>query len=402
MAAVVSFIMLTTAGAGFLIRRVASSYIPEHSWSIEKGNLIDGIELENVEFENVRFFPVPNKLRVQKIYLEMDGWGMDNFKVRADNARLFFPGMDPVVIFFSLDHGKAEGNVYARELSIENLQWGDIKMPDDLLCEIRDADIRFSGSMEDLAVKGSFSIQKILREWFNFSDSFAEFDLKLDLKKMPEGGVSGKVFIRGGKLSGLRTALIQINEGRIFFDGAVQRPNFDIIGNSRVEKIKIDIQAKGSLENPDLMLKSNKDISQERLLMMLTTNRTWQATEAGLMAGRLSPAVIKDFLGYFWSGYRNKDSWFGDWMRRISVDYDRKAGTLGVNAEVTDRLDAGYEVKRQPENPQEMRYKISGEYKVTDRLSVAGEKEFLNSGIGAAEDPLVTDDRILLKINQKF
>lgn len=77
---------------------------------------------------------------------------------------------------------------------------------------------------------------------------------------------------------------------------------------------------------------------------------------------------------------------------------------MGVRVGLTDRLEAGYAVERQTTAEESDKYKISGEYQITDRFSILGEKEVQDqrTDSGGPSHPQVMDDRLLFKIRNKF
>lgn len=405
----VYFFFFTSAGASFFFKKTVSAYFPSTIlWFETDGNLAGGVNLENVEFSDLQGLPPGSMLRIQSLYAKADGFRPDQVSLHIDNARLILPDSDPVVMSLDFENGIVKGNIHTRRMVSDDLSWIPIALPDRITAEIQKLDIDFEGKYDEIIFEGAFDIAFLQREDLVFQESSCVFQLRLKTEdRMRRAGLYGEAVFRGGRLSGRRTALIVLNEGKLIFDGDPLNPRLDIRGNSRVERVKMDIMVTGRFNQPDLYLYSASGLSQNRLLMMLATNQAWTETERSLTGQNLSPGVVKDFLDYFLSGYINgsRMSWFFEQIRRISFDYDAETGQMGIRAGLTDRLEAGYRVEQTRTPQQAGVYKLTGEYQITDRFSVQGEKELRDRVTESGElfsDSTVPDDRVFFKIRQRF
>lgn len=402
------FVFFTSSGADFILQETMAMHFPSTAlWMETQGNLVDGIVMENVEFSDIPDFPIPNKLRIQHFYAKADGLSLNKVTAHLQNARLMLPDSDPIVFSLDVADGMIKGNIYTRVLVSNDLSWIPIRIPNHFSAAVQNLDIHFEGDWSGIMFSGSFDIVKVQREHFLFQNSSCTFNLLVKGSKFKAIGLYGEAIFKDGTISGKRTALVSLNEGKLVFDGDPFNPRFDIRASSQVEKVKMDITVNGYFHQPDLYLRSSSGLSQDRLLMMLATNQAWSQTEQGLVDQNLSAGVVKDFLDYFLSGYTHNGrmSWFWDWVRRISVDYDREKGQMGIRTGITDRFEAGYLFEQTKSSQQAGKYKVTGQYQMTDRLFIQGEKDMSSkiSGSGDSFQSLtLPDDRIFFKIRQKF
>ncbi len=276
-------------------------------------------------------------LKVQKINLSFLDGDIENIKI--DNGRLKIADLNPILIEGTYRKDILDFNLYADYISIREILdfFPGNKVLDDVSGSIRQVDVDTKGALLEPTLSGKFMLEKFVYKGFSMVNSPGILDLKLkNIKKDPQ--LYGTVDLKSGKISGSRSAVINLKPSRIFFDGDFKNPSFDFKGTSTVEKVKIDIALKGTIDKPDLKLSSEPPLSQERLLVMLATNKSWESVTQSLAEGKISPDLAKDFLDYFvLSGPADKlIQQFG--LDGISLKYNGDEKGIGVMKQLFDNL----------------------------------------------------------------
>ncbi|MBU1037886.1 MAG: translocation/assembly module TamB, partial [Candidatus Omnitrophica bacterium] len=231
-------------------------------------------------------------------------------------------------------------------------------------------------------------------------------DVKLQLKGIKDDfKLDGQILLKSGVISGPKTAVINIKESKILFINEPKRPMLDLKGLAIVEKVNINIALKGTFDQPELKLTSMPPMDEDRLLLMLATNKTWQSVETAINKQELSADIAKDFLDYFiFSGSGSKISEkYG--IRDISVKYNKTTTGVRATKDITDKAALSYSVEQslQTMGNQTTTQKIASEYKINENISVGAEKELKQNDKNARpEDKQQTDDKVTVKFKKEF
>ena len=92
-------------------------------------------------------------------------------------------------------------------------------------------------------------------------------------------------------------------------------------------------------------------------------------------------------------------------IRNISVKYDGTSAGIGATKDISSKTAVSYSVEQQQEKEKKpsMSHKVGTEYKITENISIAGEKEIKqNSVTEQAQDKQKTDDKVILKFKKDF
>ncbi|HSV43929.1 MAG TPA: translocation/assembly module TamB domain-containing protein [Candidatus Bathyarchaeia archaeon] len=406
-AGAVFFFFNTPQGAKVFFRRFLHGYFHPQEVALTTGqtDVFNGTVFENIELVDVAWLPVPNRVRVQKAYMKIKGWGPDGIVFDIENARLLLPNLEPVVIFAKMDKGYLEANIFVQSVGLQELRdWG-LPIPSEIKGGFDRVDIYAQGPLEELRVFGEVFVEKMERQDFLLKESQGSFDFKVGVKDFQPQWVEGRVGLTGGIVRGKRTAVIELRQGSMVFDRDGREPVFNVRAASQVGDVKIRIYLQGSWENPDLALRSEPSFSQGRLLAMLATNTKWESAESGFQEQKFSPDLVKEFLDYLLGGYDGQIiSPLVAWVRGLSLQYDEQGRPVGFRSEILDRVQAGYRVDREASTEEKSSYTVSGGFKITDRLFVEGEKQFFSPASSGENSDFSQEGegRLLFKIKQKF
>lgn len=407
-AAAVYYFVFTAKGSGFIARTALANYLGPESVNIEKteGSLSQGLVFQNIEFNGLKQLPPGNNLKIQKLEVDLNFFGRGGFSVKIHNGRLHLPGSDRVIFYGDYQNGTLNLTVYSNAVGVRETldlfaKSSELK---DLAGILRNIDISIKGSFLAPQISGEFQIEQLSQKSFAMTNSSGALslqlkDIKTDLK------IQGEILLNDGKVFGPKTAVINLQKSKIIFSGEPRKPSFDLRGVSRVGDVKINIELKGTVGQPSLKLTSQPSLPQGQLLVMLATNKSWQDTENALKKGELSADLAKDFLDYFvFSGTGNKIAEkFG--LDTIAVKYDREAKGVGITKSVSGKTAASYSVEQSQGKMQEpaTTHKVGAEYKITENISAAAEKELKpDNNADQEQEGEKADDKVILKFKKEF
>ena len=219
--------------------------------------------------------------------------------------------------------------------------------------------------------------------------------------------VYGEVVANGGKLSRLSAEDIILSQSKIYFSGDFHDPRVDINGIAFVERNRIIISLKGTPDNPELKLSSEPVLPQEQLLIMIMTGKKWKGAEVFLGTGIIAPDLAIDFFDYFLLGGNG-----GKIARKFGIDdfsvkFDEATKGVEVKKVLSDKVGVGYGIEQTQtkikKDPAIITQKLSGEYKVTDNISIGAEKELKQeSKIEEPDEKQKTNDKVFIKFKKNF
>ncbi|MEI8012218.1 MAG: translocation/assembly module TamB domain-containing protein [Candidatus Omnitrophota bacterium] len=323
------------------------------------------------------------------------------------NARLITPQADNIVINATLRGGRYEANAYSKSLDLEWVtsiirRFNNLSL---LHGDLRDIDLVLSGRAFEPAVKGVFEVARIPLNGFLLYDAPVMCDLSFKRRGMM-WETYGKLSVHRGWLKSPRS-LVALGESHLIFSGNILDPELDIHAVSEIAGTRIDIVVRGKRKEPKIILTSEPPLSQEQLLLMLTTGKRWDGIDMAMTTKKMTPELAGDFVDYFFFGGS------GDRIARIfgfsRVSYKLDSAVQGVtfNKDLTDRLDVGYgiEIGAQGDQGQrELTQKVESEYRINSHVIIAAQKEILSSSSLDREMELrrIPDDRIFLKYRKQF
>ncbi len=400
------FIMFTPHGSSATVKFILSRFVEDGEFDYKgfEGSFARGISFENITLENLKYLPEGSIVKTHKLDISFSLTDLPGLKIDLHNGRVRIPGMHLILFNGSFEDGELDFNLFTEKLFLrETLEL--IPEPDlhDIEGLLRDVDIFIKGGIFQPEISGTLKIERIRRDTFTFTDSLLEFDLRpTDLTSTPR--LFGMVFIEKGTLSVPRAARIDLTEGRIFFSGDPMNPHLNIRAVSQVERTRINILLRGLLENPDLDLRSDPPMSQERLLLMLATNRSWRGTEAALAEREITGEVAREFLDFFFfagTGGRLSNILASS---GLVLQYDRDVLGIGLERDIIDGTSVRYMVGRHDrgndeESPLVQRFGL--DHRLTENTSL-GLQLTLDREKQLYEEKDKTDSKAFLEFRYRF
>ncbi|MFH0877662.1 MAG: translocation/assembly module TamB domain-containing protein, partial [Candidatus Omnitrophota bacterium] len=340
----ISFFIFTERGGSFFAKQAMSTFSggKEIAWQKSEGSLARGLVYENLEAENVERLPRPNKIRIQKLTIDVKSASAQGISLILENARVFLPDSDPIVVFGTLNAGKLDFNLFCKRIATGAIDhFVKVNQLRGVSGTFSDVDVFVKGPLEEPRFEGVFLIEDLAKEGFSVRDSFCQFNLTVKGEDQ-DRPLFGSVVLQGGILRGAKTAVVNLTEGKFLFSGDPANPALDVRGSSQVEKVKIEIAVKGVLSQPDLQIKSEPPMDKNRLLLALATDKTWKDTELGLQKGAVSPDFARDFIDYFVLGGQASKFTERFGIKSISVQYNGQDRGIAVTKDLSSRLEGKY------------------------------------------------------------
>ena len=406
--ALVWYLVSTTRGSGYVTKFALSKYVEAEQVDIGKieGDLIELLSLSDIEFKDLEWLPEGSILKIQKLDVSFRSLSLEGMNVKIQNARLKLPLSEPIFFYGTLQDGVLNLNVYARLINVKETLDLFIESKDlpNLSGQISGLDADIKGSFIEPMISGGFMLDKLIRDGFTVVNCPVTFSLSLkDLKQ--ELKINGEVVLKEGQLSGPKTAQVILKESQIQFTGSPQEPTLNLNAESTVESTKINIVMKGTIEEPKFKLSSKPPNPEDKLLLMLATNKSWKAQDAALNNGALSTDIYADFIDYFLLGGSGSKLAKRFGISDVFFRYDSKAKGLSVTKEVSNKATASYGVEQSQtlDGTSVTSQKIGGEYKITDSISIGAEKEIKqDNAVDKTQESQKTDDKVTLKFKTEF
>jgi len=180
---------------------------------------------------------------------------------------------------------------------------------------------------------------------------------------------------------------------------------FNIRGQADVEDVKINVVLQGTTKEPELKVSSYPPLTQDLLLVMLATDRSWGGAQTSIEQGKISADLVKDFLDYFiFSGKGEKvGQRFG--ITSLSFIYESETKGVGVKTSFKDRVGVSYKVQPPDEETgkQTSTHTVGTEVKITNTVSIAAEKEINKiSTDEEQEEKESTEEKVYLQFKKPF
>jgi len=401
------YFLFTTKGSCLLVRALVSRYIAAAEIEALKaeGCLARVLVFHNAEFGSLRALPPGAKLKAQKIEVSFSSFGLSGFDVNVYNGKLLLPWGEAVLFYGGYRNSSLVIEAFTGKLSIN--ETFAVFFRNSELNKVSGSftglDIKITGPLRELFLEGVFCIDSAVYK--NFWASGCPAKVSVKLANSGSGlQARGKIDISGGVLSGGNTSEINLKESSIVFKGAPGAVSFDLNGTAKVEDTRIDVSLSGTADKPELKLVSQPPFPQERLLLMLATNRKWQAAENALSGGKVPANLAADFLDYFiFSGSAGKfvrDLGIHD----VSFKVDGRSTEVGATKDITGSASVSYSLEQQQDNSAPVAYhKFGAQYKITETLSLGAERVSEQKADTSGEDGgQKVNDKVFLKFKADF
>jgi len=403
----VYYFIFTNSGSTFIVKSAILKYTRSKSVDIKKseGSLAGGLVFHDIEINDPKVILPGSLVRIQKLEVYFKSFNLEGINTKIHNGRTQLAGLGQVAFCGSLEKGNIDGNIYSKGFNVAGIsnlfpKAKELKNASGLITDI---DIYVKGKFTKLKFTGKFRIEKLFRDGFSLSNCPSFFDLELkNVNKYPK--LNGTITLNSGAASGAKTALINIEKSEIAFFEGFKEAFLNLKGTSKVEGTRINILLKGTFNKPELKLISNPPLSQERLLIMLMTGKSWKATEAALYKREFSPDLVKDFLDYFIFSSPSNELVRHLGISDVFVTFEQQKKGLSVKKAITEKINASYAVEKtggeqkMPATTQ----RVGGEYKITECLYVGAEKELKQDNKSETTEEQKANDKVSVRFKKNF
>ncbi|MFA5430156.1 MAG: translocation/assembly module TamB domain-containing protein [Candidatus Omnitrophota bacterium] len=405
--AAVFYLFFTAAGSRFVLSRLLADYIsPVEIGSLKaRGSFVRGLVFQAPELVTLRWLPPGSKLKAQRIEVSLVLFGEPGINVSVYNGKLLLPWGDSLQFYGRCRASSLDVQVFTGRLSLNeafSVFFRDSEL-NKATGTLTGLDFHIGGSLRNPLLEGTFALENA--SYRSFKASGCKGNVSFMLSRSGSGiAARGKINIAGGTLYGEHTAKITLGESALFLNGPFRSLSFDLKGEAKVEDTRIELSFRGTMEKPELRLTSQLPLSQDRLLLMLATDKKWQTTESALSGGRLPAEMAADFLDFFILGGSAGKFVRDLGIRDVSVKIDAKSTEVGATKDITGSTSIRYSLEQRQEESAPVSYhKLSAEYKITESFSLGAERVTeQNNETGGAEHSRKIDDKILLKFKTDF
>ncbi len=384
-----------------------------------QGSVFGGITFHEMHFGDVYRLPKASALDIQ----ELDSaWPTNWQHLRSvQNGRLRVPESDLIVFFGRRQQGRVEARVFSKALDVPetlNVFVKSQELSHNIHGTVNDLNLSVSGSGSAWNFEGTFQVPQITRQAVALENNAGRGSLKVQFAPLR---VTGEVLSWGGTLTA-KQVVIAVRPSKFLFTGDPKAPILDLNGSSVVGTTKIYLALKGTKSVPQLILNSQPPLSQETLMLMLATGKSWRGAREALAQGEVSSELATDFIDYvFFGGLGNRMA------RRLgitdfAITQNPEHNSVGAQATFADRMILDVQVdpanrgdtnqaEQQASARQALPYRVGAEYQVTDSTSVRIEgertpieqKTVVQADLSTPAKPLnEVDSTVLLKVKRQF
>jgi hypothetical protein len=402
------YLFFTLDGSEALATFILGKYLQTKNISFEKaeGTLKTKLSLYNVLIENAQKLPPGAVIKVQRIDFSLKELRLRLLSIVVYNGRLKLPFSDTILFYGNYAKQILDLNIYSKKVSAREII--DLFTSKQLLSTMSgvfsDVNLHITGKRKALAMEGKFFIDKIIKG--NFSITGCQGSVMMYCDDLFEAmALNGEIVFNSGTAAGHNTAVISLEDSKIVFESDPKRPKFNIRGRAIVEGVKINAVLQGTADSPNLRLSSYPPLTQDLLLVMLATGRSWGTPSQGFGQDKLSADLVRDFVDYFIFAGKGtaiaRQLGFSD----ISLTYNRQTKGVGVKTSIADKVQVSYEVEPTQSGAIEgnATQTVGGQLKITDTVSVAAEKELKqqSSEENVNKNPN-EEDKVYLQFKKQF
>jgi hypothetical protein len=407
-AAFIYFLFFTELGSQSLSRFVLKRYLKAKQISYQKaeGSFNDEFSLHDVVIENAKNLPPGAVIKIQRIDVRMDKFKLSQLIVNIHNGRLKLPFSDTILFYGEYVRGKIDLNIYSKKVSAREIidLFAHKKLLSTLSGVFTDVNLHIAGVQNELAIAGNFHIEKIIKESLSLTDCKGSILMYCD-DLFESLSLNGEIVLKNGIASGRNTADIKLQTSKIIYESDPKHPKLNIRGKATVDDVKITAILQGTFDQPDLRLSSYPPLTEDLLLVMLATGRSWGTKSLAAGQRKVPANLVRDFVDYFIFGGRGTEIAKRLGISDISLTYDQQTKGMGVKTSIVDKVDLKYEVEPpQQEKGQALpKQTVGTEVKITDTVSVGAEKELqqkTTQDIGS--DNKEQEEKVYLQFKKQF
>ena len=185
--------------------------------------------------------------------------------------------------------------------------------------------------------------------------------------------ITGEIDLQKGYLNFLRHKLY-VHHGKIqFIPGQINEPIIDLVAQNRIKKYLISLQASGSLQQPNIILESYPELSEEQILALLMSGSENASFQSDL------PAIFMQNLNELIMGSKDVLPKGADFIRKITLpfkyiqitpNFTNQAGYGGIKGIVSIDLNNQIHAQVQKNFNLQEDFAFQIEYLLTDDINV--------------------------------
>lgn len=405
------YFLFTTKGSTYLAKKALSAYVESKNINIKEveGTIAEMLAFNDIEIKDLKFLPPGSEFKIQRLEFYLAAFSWEGINVKIHNGRLVFPGIGLIFFYGGYKDTVFNLNVYSKRVSVRDVL--DLFAQSEYLRNvsgvITDLDVYVKGALFAPELSGKLLVENVARGDFFLANCPADFKLQFkDIKSKMK--LYGEILLKGGQLSGAKTAAVNLEPSKILFAGDFKSLSLDFKGSSSVEDVKINMALKGTLRAPDLKVSSQPSLPQERLLVMLATNKQWEGTETSIRQGVLPADLAADFIDYFAFGGRGSKIARQLGVSELSLKFNDETKGISLKKDLTENQTLNYgveQVRKQQGELLTMTHKVGGEYQITETISIGVEAQRqVKQDIKTSqqESKPKVDDKVFLKIKKDF
>lgn len=402
------YLLFTKDGSAGLATFFLRKYLHAQNIEFEKveGSLITKLSLHNVQIRNAQKLPLGALIKVQRIDIVLEKFRLSRLAFTVYNGRLKLPFSDTILFYGNYTDKTLDLNIYSKKVSaIEIIELFTHKHFLNTMSGIfSDVNLHITSKNKYLAMEGNFFIDKIVKNKLSITGCPGSVMMYCD-DLFETMTLTGEIVFKSGIASGSNTAVITLDPSKIVFESDPKRPQLNIRGRSIVENVNISVILQGTADAPKLRLSSYPPLSQDILLIMLATGKTWGTQSLGLGQDKISANLVRDFVDYFIFAGKGTELARHLGFSDISLTFNRQTKGVGVKTSIVDKVQVSYEVEPAEVGDGEglSTQTVGGQLKITDTVSLGAEKELRQKSSEETTDQnLNEEDKVYLQFKKRF
>ena len=372
-----------------------------------KGNLAQGLILNDVAIKNLKMLPQGTTITIQRIHVSWSVPSLKGIYVRLDNGKFLLPSSDPILFYGEYKQGQQDLTVYSNHVAVHEIfdLFVENRGLKNISGDVSGLDIKIQGSLFLPELKGKLYVNKLTRLGFSLQECPVFFALTLrDLKKKVK--VKGTVTLDRGKIASRQTS-VDVHRSQIIFSKDPMKPRFACQGTSFIEGVKIDIMFKGTVQNPEIILSSEPSIADEIIIMMLATGKRWRSAERALYGGKVSPDIISDFVDFFLFNGTGSKLGRRIGVRDVSFTLEEEKRAVEIVQGVSSKAEIKYGIEQSNSESKDSpvtKQIVGVGYNITESesVSIQAERKSNPSQINEEKEEVKTDDKLMIKFKKRF
>lgn len=357
-----------------------------------EGSLISRLDFHQLKIINSSLIPINSTIACDFLEIYKPYMG-SHATLKFHNASIKIDGSEPIRFFGQYSPQTINLRLYSQSNYISPiLKLLKINIPlSGFLKSIAQYDLTFTGNAKNLRILGSFSINQYTQKPFLFKNIASSLQLQFS---KPELFPDGSIHITHIQMQNKELTL-NIDKGSIIFQKDLKQILCHLTARCTLKDLIILIEVNGPIDNPDIQMSSNSNLSQTELALIILTGISWKNTRESIDNEKVNLSVMNDLLSYFFYDKQSDDlkKWFH--VDQVNVDINDDQSSIQTKKKIHD---SNYLLHESTLTKKDQTHKlgIGFEKKPGTNIEISGEKEINN------ETQETQENRVLLKLNKSF